>query len=379
GTGSDLQYTYDPFSGQLRLTTTQDVANAARVVDYLPHMDFQMSYGTPSEVPLEQVFQTEFVEMTKNSTKPIIFTSDNGPDSRRIIEMAAVVAGGLDKLRDRPYLIGYSQPTSPLRHSGNGLSKLLVCAELGIPVCYPPGLFLGGNCPTTMAGAITQSLAEALSALVIHQAKNPKEPIILGGSHGCLDMKTSIFVYASPEKMLTEAVLGAIYQSFGLPTWGHGGCTDAQILDQQAGAEFGLLTLWAPLSGVNLAHDVGYMGSGMIGDLRAVVFNNELNGYVRHALNRGLVVNDETRAIEIMERLGPGCNFLTDKHTFQHFKTELWFPELSNRSRLETWTQQGRKTMNDRLAEKVKEILESHQPQPLSSEVARELDQMLAD
>ncbi|MBW1712022.1 MAG: trimethylamine methyltransferase family protein [Deltaproteobacteria bacterium] len=376
GTGSDLKRTYDPLSGQLRLTVAQDIANMARVVDYLPDMDFLMSYGIPSDADMERVYRTEFMEMVCNSTKPIVFTSDNGPDSRRIIDMAAVVAGGLEELRQKPFVLSYAQPTSPLQHSFDALGKVLTCAEADIPVCYPPGMMPGATSPCTMAGTIIQSLAEALSVMVIHQAKRPGAPLVLCGAHGCFDMKTSINAYAAPERLMTEAALATVYQSFGLPTWGFGGCSDAQILDEQAGAEFGLMAMWAALTGVNLAHDTGYLGSGMIGDLKAIVLNNEINSYVRHLLVRGVPVDDETRAMEAMERVGHGGQYLADKHTFAHFKTELWLPELSNRLNLSAWTEAGRKTMRVRLGEKVKEILESHRPQPLAEETVAELDKM---
>jgi len=376
GTGSDLKHTYDPFTGDLRLTTAQDIANMARVVDFLSDSEFLMSYGIPSDVPLERVYPTEFLMMVRNSTKPIAFTSSNGEEARHIIEMAALVAGGLDRLRERPFVLGYAQPTSPLQHSADALGKLLTCAEMGIPACYPPGMIPGATAPTTMAGAMTQSLAEALSALVLHQTKSPGTPIVLCGAHGCMDMRTAINVYAAPERLTTQAALAAVYQRFGIPTWGFGGCTDALVLDAQAGAEFATLALWASLTGINLAHDVGYLGSGMVGDLRAIVHNNEINRYVRHVLVRGVPVTDETMAFDAMERVGSGGAYLSDEHTRDHFRTELWPPGLSNRLSLEGWQKAGKETMEGRLTGAVREILSSHEPKPLDPEIARALDEM---
>jgi trimethylamine---corrinoid protein Co-methyltransferase len=373
GTGSDLKWTYDLITGELRTTVAQDIADMARVVDYLPDMDFMMSYGIPSDVPAQRVYRTEFVQMVANSTKPIVFTSDNGLEARLIVEMAATVVGGLDRLRERPFVLAYSQPTSPLQHSQDALGKLLACAELGIPVCYPPGMMPGATAPCTLAGAITQSLAEALSALVIHQAKCPGGGIVLCGAHGCFDMRTSINVYAAPERLMTQAALAAIYQHYGLPTWGFGGCTDAHVMDEQAGAEFGLLTLWALLSGINLAHDTGYLGSGMIGDLRAIVHNNEIHSYVRHLLVRGVPVNDDTRALSAISAVGPGGQFLGSDHTFNHFRSELWFPSLSNRLNLTAWQSAGSTSMGVRLGEKVREILRTHQPVPLNGKTLERL------
>lgn len=232
----------------------------------------------------------------------------------------------------------------------------------------------GATAPATLAGTITLSLAEALSGLTIHQLKKKGAPIVLCGAHGCMDMKTTINVYASPERLMTQAALTSIYQHFGIPTWGFGGCTDAQILDEQAGMEFALLTIWASLCGINLAHDVGYLGSGMIGDLKAIVFNDEIVSYVRHALRQGIQVNNETRAIDVIERVGPDGHFLGEEHTLNHFRTEFWFPFLSNRERLENWKEQGGKTMKEKLDEQVRDILANHIPKPLRPKVIKELE-----
>jgi trimethylamine--corrinoid protein Co-methyltransferase len=189
-------------------------------------------------------------------------------------------------------------------------------------------------------------------------------------------MRTAINVYAAPERLMTEAALASIYQYFGIPTFGMGGCTDAQVLDEQAGAECGMMALWAALTGINLAHDAGYLGSGMIGDLRAIVLNDEVNSYVRHVLVRGLIVNDDTRAIEALAHLGPGGHFLADEHTVDHFRTEFWFPTLFNRLTLGTWIEKGKKSTKELLAEKVRQILSSHQPKALPATIISQLEKM---
>ena len=376
GTGSDLPKTYDPFSSELRSSTAQDIANMARVVDYLPNIDFLMSYGIPFDRPNRLHYRYEFFEMVKNTTKPIVFTSSDGDDSRKIIEMAAVAVGGLHKLQAKPFILNYCQPISPLQHSLEGMGKILVCSELGIPINYPPGLMPGGTAPVTLAGAITLSIAEALSGLVIHQLKRPGSPIVLGGAHGCMDMMTTVNVYACPERLLTMWVLSSFYQSLGIPTWGFGGCSDAQSLDEQAGMEFAMLDMWASMTGVNLAHDTGYLGSGMIGALEAIVFNDEIISYTKHVM-RGIEVNDQTLALDAIERVGPGGHYLDDEHTAINFRSALWKPGLSNRLRYDEWNKTGGKRLGERLNEKVRQILSEHQPKALSEEQIAQIEAII--
>ena len=140
--------------------------------------------------------------------------------------------------------------------------------------------------------------------------------------------------------------------------------------------EFAMLNLWAGLCGVNLAHDTAYVGSGMIGCLRSLVYNDEIISYVRHILCRGVIVNKETQAIDIIERVGPGGHYLMDPHTLEHFRNEFWRPSLSNRERYDSWKAKGGKTVGDKADEKVREILKKHVPKPVGQERIDEVEKM---
>jgi len=377
GTGSDLTFNYDTYTGEIRKTKIKDIANMAKVVDSLENISFTMSYGLPSDCPPEKIFRTEFMEMAKNTIKPIVFTCDDGNDTNNIIQMAAAAVGGIDDLKEKPFIICYSQPTSPLRLSSDAIEKVIECARNSIPVVFPPGIMPGATGPSTMAGTIIQSIAEALSCLVVHQLENSGAPIILCGAHGNMDMQSGINIYASPQRLKTEAVLASFYQHFEIPTWGFGGSTDSQILDEQAGMEFALMVQWASLCGINLAHDTGYMGSGMVGDLKAIVFNNEIISYVRHLLLEGITVNSETRAIDIINSVGPGGNYLGEAHTLNNFKKEFWQTNLMNRENLDSWTNKGKTRLIEKLETRVKDILDNHTPAELDQERVKGLEEIL--
>ena len=186
-----------------------------------------------------------------------------------------------------------------------------------------------------------------------------------------MDMKTSVNAYAAPERLKTEAVLASVYQYYGLPTWGFGGCTDSTVLDEQAGMEFGMLTLWASLTGINLAHDTGYLASGMAGDLRAVVWNDEIIDNVRCLLLQGIPVDRDRAAVECIHRVGPGGEFLSDDHTMRYFRTDMWEPTFLNRKSITAWNNSGRETLSAKLTRRVRKILEHHNPEPLDPEAAQ--------
>ncbi len=92
--------------------------------------------------------------------------------------------------------------------------------------------------------------------------------------------------------------------------------------------------------------------------------SDEICGMTRHLL-RGININADTLATEIIDQVGPGGNFLQSLHTFEHFKKETWFPKLMKRNYHDKWVEEGKLSTQDRVREKLAGILESHQPEPL--------------
>jgi len=123
GLGTDLINTQDLRTGKTRPTLLQDVVNASRVADYCQEIDFVASFGLPSDVPINSMYVECARTMMENSTKPMFFTAAGYEDLAVIIDMAAAVAGDADALREKPFLIHYSEPTAPLTHSHGALRK----------------------------------------------------------------------------------------------------------------------------------------------------------------------------------------------------------------------------------------------------------------
>jgi len=372
GMGSDTVYAYDPNRGELKKTEAVDVANAARVADALENIDFVMSLGLIHDVPQKVNDLVQFQQMVENSTKPICFTAHHRNNLRHIIDMAATVVGGLKNLQANPFIIHYSEPNSPLILTGNALDKLLLCAELEIPLLFPPGSMTGGTAPTTRAGALVISVAESLGGLVIHQLKHPGAPIISGGNSMVLDLMTTICSYGAPEFQLAISAYSELFHYYKLPVWGFAGCSDAHLLDEQAAIEATFSIMMNAMSGTNLIHDVGYLSSGLTGSCEMLVMSAEIIGMVKRML-RGILVDRESLAVEVIDRVGPGGHFLMDEHTIKHMRSEFWRPSLLNRDSLETWQNKGNLPLRERLNQKVRSILKEHRAEPLTKELRQQI------
>ena len=374
GLGTDLISTYDLKTGETRPSRLQDVANAATVADYCEEVDFIASFALPSDVPINSMYIECAKAMMENSVKPIFFTAAGQEDLAFIIEMAAAVAGGEDALREKPFLIHYSEPTAPLTHSHGAVRKLFLCAEKGIPICYTPGDSLGATTPVTLAGGIVQANAEALSGIVLHQVRAKGSPIISGFAVVPLDMRTAIFSYGAPDFRLTNSAFADIYHYYEIPIWSTVG-SDAHCLDAQAAMEHAFGTLMAALDGANLIHDIGYLGQGLLGNPAAIVMCNEIISYVKRII-RGFDVSREKIGVDVIQKVGPGGSFLTQKHTANHFRQELWQPEFSNRDTPKMWMGKGSKSYEETVIQKALDILETYQPEPLPEDVRRKIDEI---
>jgi trimethylamine--corrinoid protein Co-methyltransferase len=364
GTGSDLPNTRDLETGERRQSLLSDVAQTARLVDALPNLDFAMSMALPSDVPVETSDRRSFLAMVENTVKPVVFTAWDEAGLADIVRMAETVAGDAETLRLNPFLLAYLEPTSPLQHSEPVVRKVLMMADRGLPFVYAPGPLEGASAPVTSAGSLAMANAEVLSGLVIAQLRRKGTPFVWGSGSGPLDMRTAVGVYAGPEFMVHCMGMAELaHHYYHVPVWGFSGCSDSKLPDTQAGIESALWILWTALSGANLVHDVGYIESGLTCSYEMIVVCDEVIGFVRR-LMRGIEISPESLALDVIDRVGPGGDFLRTQHTKQHFR-KAWYPRVFDRRMYREWVDAGEPTAVKTAREIAREAISRHTVSPV--------------
>ena len=315
--------------------------------------------GSCQDVPANAADLHEFYATATNTVKPIVFLNYTPRGTELVYEMAAEIVGGIEVLREKPFLVLYPESISPMVFPEEVIARMFVAADLFMPQMMGPTIQPGATGPITLAGGVAQALAESLMGLVICQLRRPGTPVGLGCNFGILDMRRGLMGVGAPEMSLGLALQAEVAQHFGLPTWGLAGSTDAKVLDAQAGAEaaFGLLAQGQ--AGLNLIHDVGYMDMGMACAVEQLVLGDEIIGMVRHFL-RGVEISADTLAMEVIAKVGPGGNYLQEMHTCKNFRNELWQPGLFTRESYGNWVTGGSKDTAARVREKIVAILETH-------------------
>lgn len=368
GTSTASPNTKDALTGEIHPTRVADIAIGARVADALENIDWVMPMGSAQDVPALAADLYEFEAVVTNTTKPVVFIGYSPRGTEMVFEMAAEVAGGLENLKARPFVLLYPEPISPLIQPEEVVERIFIAADLGLPQIPGPAVSLGATGPMTLAGTVTQITAEALMCLVLAQLRNPGCPCCLSGNVQVLDMANGLVGVGSPELSLGISAQAEVAQSFGLPTWGYAGCTDAKVVDAQAGLESGLSILSQALAGLNLVHDVGYLDMAMVCSPAQLVLGNDAIGWAKRFI-RGIEVNRDTLAREIIEAVGPGGHFLQQQHTLDHFRKELWRPQLLTRQHYAKWKKNGAKDLYQRIQEKLKDILDNHPVPPLPDKI----------
>ncbi len=372
GTGSDTPFTIDAYTGERRRATCQDVKNFARLAEALPNIDFHMSLGSVQDTAVGTHDRWQYLAMLEGTNKPINITAVDVEGVRDQLEMAYIRLGGKEEWRKGPCFSLYIEPASPLSHSKKAVQKLLFASDHDIPFVYTSCPLAGATAPATLAGTAVQALTESLFGIVLSQLRKPGAQLIIGGLMSNVDMLTAVYCYGSPEMALLSAAYTQIAKWLEVPMYETAGCSDAKLFDEQAAMEATFNIATAALAGGNMIHNVGYLEQGLTSSPELMVASDEIIDMVKRIL-RGTPVTDETKALDIMDEVGPGGHFLDHDHTYTLFRTEIWRPKLIDRRNWENWAKTGRKRHGERVHERVIEILETETESLLDEAMYKEL------
>lgn len=369
GTGGTVLNILDLETGQRRLTTLQDLKDYARLVDALPEVHFFMIPVFPHEVSLEKMDVSRFYWSLANTSKHVtggVYTRQGIQD---VVALAAEIAGGKEKLLREPLISMVTCVVSPLTLDVQYGGFLVEVARQGIPLVCPSEPLAGATSPCTLAGTVLQCNAETLAGFVLAQLVRPGTPILYGTVATNMEMKTGAYLSGSVEMGLVNAACAQMAQFYGVPLYATAGMSDAKIPDIQAGYEKMATAMLTALAGANFIHDAaGFLEFCTTASFAQVVIDAEIIGMCMRAV-RGIEVNPETLAVEVIRKVGPGGNFLSEAHTLKHFRAEFFYPPVADRQSRKAWEEKGAKDAAARARDLAREILRNHRPLPLPPEV----------
>ncbi len=209
----------DPYTGEYRDPTIADVADIARLVDAMSEIDGYESAVGASDVPPETYALHGLETALQNTTKPVGCEAIDKWEARKCIELAAIVAGGEDKLRERPFLGLGVCPVSPLKLPRDATEVIIECSRAGLPDTILSMAMSGGSAPVTLAGTLVQHNAEVLSGIVLAQLTERGSPVIYGSSTTAMDLRFASASVGSPELALIGAAVAQLAKQYRLPSY----------------------------------------------------------------------------------------------------------------------------------------------------------------
>ena len=376
GNSPTAPFTLDIYTNERKSTTLKDVELNTRIIDKLPNIDFVMPPGTPMEVPAYMQDSYMLRATLLNTSKPIIHIPNNAQGVRDALEMAVAITGDKEAFYDKPFLISYPEPTSPLSVSKEAGDVIVESALLNLPMVYLSAPVLGVTAPMTPLGCLVQGMSELLFGLVIAQSVKPGIPFGFGlHAHG-FNMHNGNTMMCDPSAYIVWLIFAQVSQYLKIYTFGLSGACDSKIVDGQASIEITLGTLFNALAGLNLIHDSGFLESCMTTCADVYVIANEVISYVKHFM-KGIDFSKKGLAKEVIEKVGPNKSYLSEKHTLDTFREVLWESKLFDRGFVHSWNDEGRKTFEERVKEKVIQIAESYKPIPLGDDVIIKIDKII--
>ena len=368
----------DMETGKVREIMTTDVANYARLVDVLDHIDYAAPVYAQDTPPATRDIRA-LATMFANTAKHINMRVLNVRSLSYVIRMAEIVAGGKEQLRKRPLITMLESPIAPLKVPDVLVDTLVTCGEYGIPVeiCSMPNA--GATGPITLAGSLLVSNVEMFAAVVISQLAHPGAPLEFAPRIVIMDMATGRSLTGSIENaLLAAAGVQLARECYQIPVNMHGPYTDGVIIDSQSAIERTYFTFLSAFAGASVLAGAGHLEQGLVISFTQLLIDDEIHGLVNRAAE-GFEVNDETLAVDAIARGVAEGNFLTDKHTLKHLRMERYVPYLLTREARAAWEAAGSKDMATRARERARELLEAYQPTPLDDDVARMLDEVVAE
>jgi trimethylamine--corrinoid protein Co-methyltransferase len=336
GTGGTAIYVLDPDTGECRHSTAQDVILNARLMQELENVHVFTINVFPNEIKVkDNIDINRFFHSLDNTTKHVMGGIYSFAGCRKVVNMAEMIAGSAKALSKRPFVSFITLLISPFKIDKDYGEVTCYVAEKGIPVVVPTEPMCGTTAPITLAANVLTHVAETIGGITMVQCVKKGAPGICGSVGSISDLRTMGNLAGAIERAMINAAVAQVAQYFELPLYSTAGTSDAKEVDIQAAYESAMSNLLVAMSGANYIHDsAGLMDFDLTVSYEKLVMDNEILGMCQRIL-RGIEVNDDTLAKDMIIEKGPGKDFLGEEHTIRFMRDEFFFPKLANRDKRE--------------------------------------------
>ncbi len=364
--------------GGRRYATIADFRNFVRLgymSKWLHH-----SGGTvcePTDVPVNKRHLDMLLAHMTLSDKPYMGSVTEPSRAADSVEMSKILFGA-DFVDQNTVMTSLININSPMTFDGIMMGALEVYAKANQAAIISPFIVGGAMAPVTVAGTLTQVLAECLAGVAYSQLVRPGAPVIMGAFVTSIDMNSGAPTFGTPEAAHITYGAGQLARRLGLPYRSGGAFTGSKLPDAQAAYETSNSLNMALLSGVNfMLHACGWLEGGLVSDFEKFVMDADQLGTLHH-LARGISMDDNGQAMDAIREVGPGGHYLGCAHTQANFKSAFWRTDLLDYKPFETWDEEGARDTRTLAQARVKKMLADYQAPAMDEGVAEALNEYVA-
>ncbi|MCP3687349.1 MAG: hypothetical protein GY784_02945 [Gammaproteobacteria bacterium] len=362
---------YDETTGEPRDSNRDDLIKITQLVDALPHID-------GSAIPCKIVDQSnihgeidEFAVLVEHTSKPLEYLCENAESLDVVIEIAAAIRGGRDKLVEKPYFTQVITPL-PICYAKTHTDQIIRGTECGIPLMVGTVTIGGASSPITMAGCLVHALATDLAALVLSHLVRPGGFCLLGSDVNFMEAATG-GIGGFSQMYLGDLAICQVMRSLDLPSaTGIGGCSSARRFGEDSVWEVSNNMMNAFYARPVTCDYLGMLDEGITFSRRSLAFCNDQVGLLRQ-LWKGIKVDDEMLARDLTSEVGVQGNYLAHPHTAQHCREEYWNSRYHGGNYPVSSGNVPDQTLIERIDADIKNLLQNHQPEKLADVMLQQI------
>jgi trimethylamine--corrinoid protein Co-methyltransferase len=329
----------------------------------------------PNDAPLDSRHLDMIFALQTLTDKIYMGNVVSGVNARDTIRMTEILLGGREVIETTPATISLINCNSPLRWDDRMLDAQFEYNLANQPVILTPFLLMGAMSPVTIASALAQQMAEALTGIALAQLIRPGCPVVFGSFLSNIDMQSGSPCFGTPESAIGLLCTGQLARHFGLPFRTGGGLTSSQMPDAQAGYEALMTMLPTFLTGTNMVmHAAGWLESGLVSSYEKFIIDIELLRMLRVEFTP-LEIDEAALAFDAHLEVGHGGHFLGAEHTMTRFRDCFYRPLVSNSQNFERWTREGANDAAARATGIYQKKLEEYEAPALDDAIRAELEE----
>ena len=354
----------------VRAGTLADLQTGLRLMHGTHNVDVVGVMIEPRDLPEERRYRTALYHCLTMTDKPVLCTTARRRELQVDLDTAAILWGGdwHEELR----LLTVVNSLSPLQFDAGTCAAIVSFARLRQPLCVTPCVMGGATGPATMAGILALQHAEALAGLTLSQAANEGAPFIYGGTSSITSMVTGDLLMGVSQYWTLMAATVEIARHLRVPCRAGGGITDSHVPDMQAGIETAMGLGEVARAGVHFVmHGTGVLSAFNAVSFEKFIIDDELVGMIR-ARNLPVEVDDDTLALDTIDAVGPGGNYLLEPHTLAHCR-DYEHPTFFNRRRHDVWVSRGGTDLAGAARRHLQTVVDSWEAPVMDSIVRRQL------